>query len=86
MDEIREKLDFQRKESEEIMESVLEIMKDTLSHGEEVKISGFGKFTVRKKNDRKGRNPQTGDPITITSRNVLTFKPSGLLKEILNNQ
>jgi integration host factor subunit alpha len=80
---IRTKVGIQRKDAEDFLESVLQIMKDTLSSGEEVKISGFGKFAVRQKNDRRGRNPQTGDIITITSRKVLTFKPSVLLKDVL---
>jgi integration host factor subunit alpha len=80
---IRTKVGIQRKDAENFLESVLQIMKDTLSSGEEVKISGFGKFAVRQKNDRRGRNPQTGDIITITSRKVLTFKPSVLLKDVL---
>ncbi len=86
VEEIRTKLDFQKKEADDLLESVLEIIKDTLSSGEEVKVSGFGKFNVRKKNHRKGRNPQTGDSITITSRKVLTFKPSSVLKDLLNSQ
>jgi len=83
---IRSCLNLQKKDADDILESVLEIVKRTLSSGEEVKISGFGKFVVRNKNDRTGRNPQTGDSITITSRKVLTFKPSSLLKECLNKQ
>lgn len=75
---------FQRKESEEIVESVLDIMKETLVSGEEVKVSGFGKFVVHQKHDRNGRNPQTGEPLTITARKILTFKPSPLLKQEIN--
>lgn len=47
-------------------------------------ISGFGKFVIQSKNDRLGRNPQTGEPLTITARKILTFKPSSLLKEEIN--
>ncbi|MEI8355049.1 MAG: integration host factor subunit alpha [Deltaproteobacteria bacterium] len=75
---------FQRKEAEEIVESVLDIMKETLISGEEVKIAGFGKFIVHQKRDRKGRNPQTGEPLTITARKILTFKPSAMLKQNIN--
>lgn len=73
-----------RKEAEEIVESVLDIMKETLAAGEEVKVSGFGKFVVNQKHDRTGRNPQTGELLTITARKILTFKPSILLKSDLN--
>jgi len=75
---------LQRKEAEEVVESVLDIMKETLVAGEEVKVSGFGKFVVHQKHDRNGRNPQTGEPLTITARKFLTFKPSILLKQEIN--
>jgi len=59
-------------------------MKETLAEGEKVKISGFGNFVVREKNARKGRNPQTGQEILLDARRVLTFKPSLVLKNVLN--
>jgi integration host factor subunit alpha len=59
-------------------------MKDTLADGDKVKLSGFGNFVVRGKKERVGRNPQTGEPIPISARRVLTFKPSQVLKNILN--
>ena len=59
-------------------------MKDTLADGEKIKISGFGNFVVRDKKQRVGRNPQTGAPIPISARRVLTFKPSQVLKGVLN--
>ena len=58
--------------------------KETLAEGEKVKISGFGNFVVREKNARKGRNPQTGEEIRLAARRVLTFKPSLVLKNVLN--
>ena len=61
-------------------------MKETLAEGEKVKISGFGNFVVREKNARKGRNPQTGQEILLEARRVLTFKPSLVLKNILNDE
>ena len=82
--EIRDKLGFQLKESVELVESVLDIMKDSLEAGEEIKISCFGNFKVRKKAARKGRNPQTEETIMISGRSVLTFKPSQVLKDIIN--
>ena len=73
-----------RQETAQIVEQVLEIMKETLERGETVKISGFGNFTVREKRPRKGRNPKTTEEITITSRRVLKFKPSQKLRKLLN--
>ncbi len=67
-----------------LVESVLNIMKDTLESGEDVKITGFGKFSIRRKNDRRGRNPQTGEDMTITARSVLSFKPSPGLRAAVN--
>jgi integration host factor subunit alpha len=79
-----EKCAFTRQESVDIVERVFEIIKGTLEKGEKVKISGFGNFMVRKKRPRKGRNPQTGDEMMISGRQVLTFKPSHVLRKALN--
>ena len=70
-----------KKESGQIVESVLDIIRQTLTSGEDVKLSGFGHFMVRAKHDRRGRNPKTGDEITISSRRVVTFRASHLLKQ-----
>lgn len=86
VEQIYERVGFSKKESAEIVEKVFEIMKDTLSEGEKVKISGFGNFVVREKNARKGRNPQTGEEIRLAARRVLTFKPSLVLKNVLNEE
>ena len=67
-----------------MMESVFAIMKESLEAGENVKISGFGVFESKQKNARRGRNPQTGEAITIEARKVLTFKPSSVLKQSIN--
>ena len=75
---------FSKKDSADIVETVFETMKDTLGGGEKIKISGFGNFVVRQKKERVGRNPQTGEEIKISSRRVLTFKPSQVLKNALN--
>ncbi|GAM09943.1 integration host factor subunit alpha [Geobacter sp. OR-1] len=72
------------KEAGEIVEAVLDIMKETLEKGETLKISGFGNFVVKQKQERKGRNPQTGESITLDARRVLTFKPSNLLRNSIN--
>ena len=85
VEHIYEKVGFSKKESAELVEKVFEIIKETLASGEKVKISGFGNFVVREKNSRIGRNPQTGQEITITARRVLTFKPSQVLKNALNS-
>jgi integration host factor subunit alpha len=66
------------------LETILETIKKTLETDEGVKISGFGSFIVKEKNSRRGRNPQTGEPITITARKILTFKPSPVLKNLIN--
>ncbi|MDY0061043.1 MAG: integration host factor subunit alpha [Myxococcota bacterium] len=76
---------FSKKEAAEIVEIVFDAMKETLEEGQKIKISGFGNFVVREKNSRVGRNPQTGEEITISARRVLTFKPSQVLKNALNN-
>lgn len=81
---VNEKLGFTKKDSAAIVESVFDIMKENLSRGERIKISGFGNFVVKKKNSRRGRNPQTGQEIEITSRKVLNFKASQVLRRALN--
>jgi integration host factor subunit alpha len=74
-----------KKESAEMMEAVFSIMKTTLESGETLKISGFGSFLVKQKADRRGRNPQTGEAITIEARRILTFKPSTVLRQAINS-
>jgi len=83
-DNIHAGTDLTKKESAELMEAVFSIMKSKLESGENLKISGFGNFEVKQKRDRRGRNPQTGDSITIDARRVLTFKPSNLLRQAIN--
>jgi integration host factor subunit alpha len=78
------KTGFSKKESAEIVETVFELIKATLEQGEKIKIAGFGNFVVKEKSTRRGRNPQTGDEIEITSRRILTFKPSQVLKSSIN--
>ncbi len=81
---IYEKVGFSKKEAVQLVETVFEIMKETLGRGEKIKISGFGNFVVKEKRARKGRNPQTGETLEISPRRVLTFKPSQTLKKMLN--
>ncbi len=68
----------------EAVESFLRLSKDTLISGSDLLLSGFGKFNVRNKNPRRGRNPQTGEDLTLDARRVVTFKPSGLLRDKVN--
>jgi integration host factor subunit alpha len=75
---------FSKKGAAEVVETVFDTMKETLETGEKIKISGFGNFIVREKHARTGRNPQTGEKLTISARRVLTFKPSQILKDALN--
>jgi len=83
---IYSKIGFSKKESAEIVEMVFDTIKDTLQKGERIKISGFGNFVVRQKRSRVGRNPQTGEAIEILARRVLTFRPSQVLKAIINGK
>ncbi len=78
-----ETLGIPMKNSSQIVESVFEILKEQLSKGDKVKISGFGNFLVKSKNARKGRNPRTGDLCEISARKVLTFKSSQILRKAL---
>ena len=75
---------WSQKQSSEFVELLLEIMKSTLASGEDLLISGFGKFSVKEKRERKGRNPATGDDLTLRSRKVITFKCSGRLRDPIN--
>ena len=83
-EKVQAETDFTKKESAEMVEAVFSIMKSTLESGENLKISGFGSFIVKQKKDRRGRNPQTGETITIEARRILTFKPSSLLRDAIN--
>ena len=75
---------FSRKKSVETVETLLEIIKKTLGIGEDVLISGFGKFCVKAKKERKGRNPATGEDLMLTPRKVVTFRCSGILRNLVN--
>ena len=82
---ICDRVGLSKKESSEIVEIVLEEIKNVLAKGEDVKISGFGHFMVRAKNSRRGRNPKTGESIIIDPRKVVTFRASQLVKDQLKD-
>jgi integration host factor subunit alpha len=75
---------FPQKKSTELVEQLIEIIKSTLASGEDVLVSGFGKFCVNDKKERKGRNPATGDSMMLRPRKVVTFKCSGKLRRRIN--
>jgi len=79
-------LGFTKKKSVEIIEALLEIIKSTLEKGEDVLLSGFGKFCVKQKKKRRGRNPATGDDLILEKRKVVTFKCSGKLRDKINGK
>jgi len=75
---------YQINQSVELIETLLDLIKSNLSSGEDVLISGFGKFCVKKKRERKGRNPATGEDMILAPRRVVTFKYSGQLRKRIN--
>ena len=75
-----------RQQAAEAVESILRISKDSLIDGSDLLLSGFGKFKVRDKRPRRGRNPQTGDELMLEARRVVTFKPSGILRNKINRK
>jgi len=75
---------FTKGESAQIIETLFELIKQSLQEGDDVLISGFGKFSVKEKQQRRGRNPQTGEPMDLTPRRVVTFHYSAVLKEKIN--
>ena len=85
IDLVHEKIGFSRNEAAEVVEAALELLKEALERGERVQIVGFGSFMVRQKKERVGRNPKTGEEIVIAPRKVLTFKPSKILRDLVNN-
>lgn len=84
IERVTESIGCTKKESAELVEAVFSLIKSTLESGEKLKIVGFGNFEVKQKADRRGRNPQTGETITIEARRILTFKPSGILRDAIN--
>jgi len=76
---------FPKNQAAETIETLLDILKNTLESGEDILISGFGKFSAKAKKERKGRNPATGEEMMLAPRKVVTFKCSGKLRERMNN-
>ena len=84
VDQIREEIGLTRNETIEIVETLMELMKSTLESGEDVLVSGFGKFCVHNKRERRGRNPATGDDLILDARRTVTFRCSNVLREKVN--
>ena len=83
---ISDQIGFPKNHSSEIVETLLEIIKKALESGDDVMISNFGKFCVKEKRERRGRNPATGEDMILEPKRVVTFRWSGKLKEKLNGQ
>jgi len=86
VEQIQSGLGFPKNQSVQIVETLLEMIKSTLASGDDVLISGFGKFCVRDKKERKGRNPATGEDLMLKPRRVVTFKCSGKLRDKVNGK
>jgi integration host factor subunit alpha len=84
IDAICEENGFSKRESAKITETLFDIIKEILENGENVKLSGFGSFNIQHKRARLGRNPQTGEQLTISARRILSFKSSNVLRDKLN--
>ncbi len=84
LDAIAEQNGFTKKKSTQTVETILEIIKSTLASGEDVLISKFGKFCVKDKRERRGRNPATGEDMMVAPRRVVTFRCSGKLRDRIN--
>jgi integration host factor subunit alpha len=85
IENVRDEIGLTKNECVDIIDSLFEIIKDELAKGKPVKISGFGKWTVKAKKKRRGRNPQTGADLTIDARRVITFKSSNVLRDAINS-
>ena len=86
INDVHEKIGYPKKEAGQVVETLLEIMKSSLEDGEDILISGFGKFCVKDKNERKGRNPATGDSMMLDKRRVITFRCSATLRNKINHK
>ena len=84
IDSIYNQVGMSKNQSRRVMESLLELAKNTLAQGEDILISGFGKFVVKNKAARKGRNPQTREDLRLRARKVVVFRTSGVLRKRIN--
>jgi integration host factor subunit alpha len=85
INEVYTKLDLRKNDARDVVENLLDIMKRTLENGEDLLISGFGKFVVKEKKARRGRNPQTRRDLQLRARRVVVFKTSGILRKKINS-
>ncbi len=85
VEKLTTRVGFSQKQSFDLVEQLLEIMKSSLENGDHILISRFGKFSVKEKKERVGRNPATGDTMTLKQRNVVTFQHSATLKDLMNS-
>lgn len=81
VEKLHKQIGYSPKSGKQLLELLLEIMKSTLEQGDDVKISNFGRWSVREKQSRRGRNPHTGDAMIISARKVVTFHPSDAMRE-----
>ena len=86
IESVQQQLGFPQKKSTELVEQLIETIKATLASGDDVLVSGFGKFCVNDKKERRGRNPATGDAMMLRPRRIVTFKCSGKLRGKINSQ
>lgn len=83
---VQEKMDLNGKQASEVVDTVLEMVKEALAAGHDIKINGFGNFSLKDRAARKGKNPQTGEAITIAASRTAAFKPGKALKDSINAQ
>jgi len=83
---VRDRCELTQKDSRKLVDKLVGSIKDTLVNGEDVLVSGFGKFYVKDKNKRRGRNPATGEDLMLGSRKVVRFKCSGVLRDKINGK
>jgi len=86
LDSIHKQVDLPKIKSTKVVDCLLELIKNTLENGEDVLIRGFGKFCVKEKRERRGRNPQTGEDLMLNARRIITFRCSGRLRDKINRE
>ena len=86
VEDVARAAELTKKDAERLVEIVFESIIETLNHGEKIELRGFGSFRVRERGARRGRNPKTGDPVSIPAKRVPYFKPGKELKELINDE